>query len=61
MKEYEEELGKKGLDEPKKKKSVVDSLMACLGKKDHMNILQMDSSDSAMEIDEIILQALLKG
>ena len=45
----------------KKKESVVDSLMACLEKKDHMNILQLDSSDSAMEIDEIILQALLKG
>ena len=47
--------------EETKKKSVVDSLMTCLEKKDHMNVFQLGSSDSAMEIDEIILQALQKG
>ena len=43
------------------KESVVKLVKTCLKKKDHMNILQLDSSDSAMEIEEIILQALLKG
>ena len=47
--------------EESKKESVVKSVMTCLEKKDHMNILQLDSSDPAMEIEEIILQALLKG
>ena len=54
-------MKKYGTFEESKKKSVVDSLMTCLEKKDHMNVFQLGSSDSAMEIDEIILQALLKG
>lgn len=39
----------------------VNFVMDCLDKKDHMTIFQLDSSDSAREIDEIILHALLKG
>ena len=44
-----------------KKESVMESVMTCLEEKDHMNIFQLYSSEAAMEIDEIILQALLKG
>ena len=43
------------------KKSAVKLVMYCLQNKDHMNVLQLDSSDSAREIDELILQALRKG
>lgn len=39
----------------------VKSVMDCLAKKGLMTIFQLDSSDSAMEIDETILQALQKG
>ncbi|KAI0224947.1 Transient receptor potential cation channel subfamily M member 2 [Lamellibrachia satsuma] len=48
---------------PKEKsnKSAVKLVMKCLQKKDHMNVLQLDSSDSAREIDELILQALRKA
>ena len=47
---------------PKKElESAVRYVMKCLQKKDHMNVLQLDSSDSAREIDELILQAILKG
>ena len=40
------------------KEKPTELVMKCLEKKDHMNVLQLDSFK---EIDEFILQALLKG
>ena len=75
VKKYEEDLVKKNEKDPVKnnvedlvkkyekdlkENHLTDSVMACLKKEDHMNILQLDS-DSAKEIDEVIIRALLKG
>lgn len=41
--------------------NMVTYVTGCLEKRDYMSVFRMDSSDSAKEIDLVILQALLKG
>ena len=61
LQKYVEGMLKKAFRKEELKESAVPLVMNCLQKKDHMNVLQLDSSDSAREIDELILQALRKG
>ena len=46
---------------PEDREKYVALVKECLCKRDHMTVFQMDVSDSAREIDLVILQALLKG
>ena len=46
---------------PEAHKEFVELVKECVGERDHMTVFRMDSSDSAREIDLVILQALLKG
>ena len=48
-------------EKPESQDKMVTSVKECLAKRDHMTVFRMDSSDSAREIDLVILQALLKG
>ncbi|KAI0222739.1 Transient receptor potential cation channel subfamily M member-like 2 [Lamellibrachia satsuma] len=60
LQEYVDGMLNEEFPKEESKKSAVQLVMYCLQNKDHMNVLQLDSSDSAREIDELILQALRK-
>ncbi|KAI0230691.1 Transient receptor potential cation channel subfamily M member 6 [Lamellibrachia satsuma] len=57
LQEYVKGMLKKAFPVEESEESAVKLVMNCLQKKDHMNVLQLDS---VKEIDELILQALLK-